>query len=242
MTLADTGQPQGTMIRSAFPRYHRLGLGRTGGFTLVELLAVVMIIALMVGLVLGVAGYVQKRSARSQAESEIRTLELAIEQFKIDQGYYPTSSPVRISASGWAAVTNSALLYQQLVVGSNPTGKTYLQPSSKQIANTTVIHCWSANLKHFIDPYGQAYIYYCRPTMARSVSNYIATCNGARDWGEEYGGQTNCLTFDLFSMGPDGMTHVQGSQSASYGAAWSWNGVRSTETPSLALDDVTNWK
>lgn len=65
---------------------------RRAGFTLVELLTVMAIIAILVGLVLGTAGFAQKAAARKQAATEIKAFEAALEGFKADNGIYPQTS------------------------------------------------------------------------------------------------------------------------------------------------------
>lgn len=59
------------------------------GFTLIELLVVMAIIAILAGLVLRTAGYVQRKAATSRAESEIAALNAALEAYKADNGDYP---------------------------------------------------------------------------------------------------------------------------------------------------------
>jgi prepilin-type N-terminal cleavage/methylation domain-containing protein len=46
----------------------------TSAFTLLEMLTVLAIIVILTSIVLGVAGYVTKKSARSRAEGEIAML------------------------------------------------------------------------------------------------------------------------------------------------------------------------
>lgn len=62
------------------------------GFTLVELLTVIMVIAILAGLILSVSGYVQNKAARSRAESEIAGMSVACESYKADNGIYPRAS------------------------------------------------------------------------------------------------------------------------------------------------------
>ncbi len=62
------------------------------GFTLVELLTVIAIIAILAGLVLSTAGYIQKKAAHSRAESEIAAMEAAVESYKADNGAYVSSN------------------------------------------------------------------------------------------------------------------------------------------------------
>ena len=58
-------------------------------FTLVELIVVLTIIFVLTGLVFTAAGFIQKKGARSRAESEMAALAAAIENYKSDNGNYP---------------------------------------------------------------------------------------------------------------------------------------------------------
>ncbi len=59
------------------------------GFTLMELLTTVAIMAVLVGLVLGVAGYAGRKAAHSRAVSEIEKLKTAMEEYKVVRGALP---------------------------------------------------------------------------------------------------------------------------------------------------------
>lgn len=58
-------------------------------FTLIELLTVITIIAILMGLVISVAGMVQTKSSRDRASAEIAALSAAMESYKADNGIYP---------------------------------------------------------------------------------------------------------------------------------------------------------
>src|SRR5436190_15965765 len=59
------------------------------GFTLIEMLTVMLVIAILAGLVLSVHGLVQNKAARARAEGEMKSISLACESFKADNGTYP---------------------------------------------------------------------------------------------------------------------------------------------------------
>jgi type II secretory pathway pseudopilin PulG len=61
----------------------------TAAFTLIELLVVMAIIIVLAGLILSTVGYVQKKGARSRAETEIAAMSAACESYKADNGIYP---------------------------------------------------------------------------------------------------------------------------------------------------------
>ena len=50
----------------------------------------IAIILVLAGLILATSGYVQKKGARSRAEAEIAAISAALENYKADNGTYPT--------------------------------------------------------------------------------------------------------------------------------------------------------
>ena len=61
------------------------------GFTLIELMAVITIIVILAGLVVGGLGFVNDRQAKEKAKVQIALLSKAIEEYKLDNGVYPPS-------------------------------------------------------------------------------------------------------------------------------------------------------
>jgi general secretion pathway protein G len=129
----------------------RRGEGLTNGlgarrynvaFTLIELIVVVAIIVILAGLVLSTVGYVQKKAARSRAETEIAAMSAALESYKTDNGVYPRDNTTNQYTDTLNAQQNfdatqpvyqhaSFYLYTQLSGDSSgnrsPTGKSYMQ-------------------------------------------------------------------------------------------------------------------
>jgi prepilin-type N-terminal cleavage/methylation domain-containing protein len=64
--------------------------GKNGGFTLVELLTVIAIMALLSALVLGLAGNAQKTAARKRAASEVEQLSSFVTDYLAEYGRVPT--------------------------------------------------------------------------------------------------------------------------------------------------------
>lgn len=156
--------------------YWLLATGKRG-FTLIEILVVIVILAVLAGIVVGAAKYAQTKAARSRAQAEIATMESALEHYKNDNGIYPPSTGNRSSPSppgypGVIEISNSGSLYAALT-----TPKVYMTFKPNQIALNGVI-------TYVVDPFGHPYNYYCIP--------------GALD-------MSNAVTFDLWSYGPNGI-------------------------------------
>ncbi|NLE29155.1 MAG: prepilin-type N-terminal cleavage/methylation domain-containing protein, partial [Phycisphaerae bacterium] len=63
------------------------------GFTLVELLTVVAIIALLIGILVPAVNQARKIAVRTSVRAQISGISSGIEMFKTDFGYYPSSVP-----------------------------------------------------------------------------------------------------------------------------------------------------
>jgi prepilin-type N-terminal cleavage/methylation domain-containing protein len=176
-------------------------------FTLIELMAVITIIVILAGLVVGGLGFVTERQAKEKAKVQIALISKALEEYKLDTGSYPATGN-----SG----ANSAALYQALfyegydyevkqrpekwvkTVGSNTefpkATKIYLPDldptTSKQGWVTPVIPpAKPSATSTILDPWGKEYSY--RSALSTS---------GAANTG------TQNPDFDLWSFGKDGVS------------------------------------
>ena len=157
---------------------------RQAGFTLIELLAVVVIILILAGIVLGLVKFANDKAARAKAETEMAAMSTALESYKTDNGTYPkgVSDGTTPSITG---VLNarldfkpqedrykkaSAILYRALSgdpgssSGSSATNfnKVYWNPpeTAKSSANTTaLIDADGIKSRYFVDPFGNTYGY-----------------------------------------------------------------------------------
>ncbi len=136
------------------------------GFTLIELLVVMAIIAILAGLVLSTAGYVQKKGAMSRAEAEIAALSAALESYKADMGDYPTG------ANSAPATANAFLREALMPNGSNsfnPLNKVYFEFPDSMGTKGSVTSTTNAVL----DPFGEGYGYQYPGATNRSGTNFF---------------------------------------------------------------------
>jgi type II secretory pathway pseudopilin PulG len=144
-------------------------------FTLIELMAVITIIIILAGLVVGGMGFVTERQAKEKAKTQVALLSKAIEEYKLDMGKYPGTT----ANTGGTAGTNvsdqlyKALFYEGYELSKNPNrtdnptnpkaSKIYLPEldprSSKQGWVTSVTSGEPPASTTIMDPWGQPYRY-----------------------------------------------------------------------------------
>lgn len=132
------------------------------GFTLIELLVVITVIAILAGIVLNTAGYMQRKAAWSRAEAEIAALSAALESYKVEYGTYPTNSS-----------TDNAILRAALGSGintnHNPLGKMFFEfPAGMSPSGTT-----ATATTPVLDPFGNQYGYQFPGNATRSGTNFF---------------------------------------------------------------------
>ena len=75
------------------------------GFTLIEILVVIVIILVLAALTIGISGYVQTRTAVLRTRSELAAMGMALESYKADWGYYPFTSFANRADQGYSLAT-----------------------------------------------------------------------------------------------------------------------------------------
>lgn len=141
------------------------------GFTLIELLVVMAIIAILAGLVLSTAGYVQRKGATSRAEAEVAALSAALESYKADMGNYPEGTNAN---AGVNPGTGNAFLRSALA----PTGSNSLNPLNKVYfefpagMGNNKINPMAIN-QAVLDPFGNGYGYQYPGNATRNGSNFF---------------------------------------------------------------------
>ncbi|HEY7000954.1 MAG TPA: prepilin-type N-terminal cleavage/methylation domain-containing protein [Candidatus Udaeobacter sp.] len=165
------GVRRGERLKNKFGAWHKR---HYTAFTLIELMVVIAVIVILAGLILSTVGYVQKKAARSRAETEIASMSAALEGYKADNGIYPQN----------ALATGAHALYQGLSGDGNDaiggtTASTGTPGSSGKSYMTLKTNMLNPNppdaTARVIDPFRNDY-------------NYLAP------------GANNTATFDLWSI------------------------------------------
>ena len=161
-------RPRCFVIPSSFVLGHS-SFRAAGAFTIVELLIVIAIILALAGLILATSGYIQTKSKRSRAEAEIAALSTALENYKADNGIYPTDTAngttntldartmFNPTATQYSAA--SLFLYKELSGDSTgnrvPTGKSYFPFKPNMLLPNDQAQAVNA----IADPFGHSYGY-----------------------------------------------------------------------------------
>lgn len=110
------------------------------GFTLVEVLTVIAIIALLAALILGLAGNAQKKAARTKAEAEVTQLGSFVTDYQTKYGQVPTSPDALKKALAAANHPSSNFL--------DPWGTSYGYSNSSKVT----FYLWSTGGDSSIPP------------------------------------------------------------------------------------------
>lgn len=174
---------------------------QSAAFTLIELMAVITIIVILAGLVVGGMGYVNEKQAREKAKVQIALLSKALEEYKLDNGTYPPTTNKSGAFTNATGTSTSSILFDYLYWDSDRdnTGvpqdtdqKIYLpelDPANNKQGWTTGT---AAKNLTITDPWGNQYCY--RSAMGAPNAQGVASPNAA----------TQNPDFDLWSMGKDG--------------------------------------
>jgi general secretion pathway protein G len=154
--------------RSSFVIRHSSFRGGASAFTLIELLIVMAIILVLAGLILATSNYVQKKGYRSRAEAEIAAMSAALENYKADNGVYPSTAETNTLKANTmgdptnANYTSASLALYKLISGDADNdanrvseSKSYFSFKPNQLSPTNQ----TSAVLFIKDPFGNSYGY-----------------------------------------------------------------------------------
>jgi len=134
------------------------GAPKAAAFTLIELLVVIAIIAILAGLLIQTAGYVQEKAGRARAEAEIKALSTGLESYKLDFGTYPqqaakpdnsdTDESTKVLLDALDPTTDGQKIYFEI-----PTKMLNSYPAQTKASEAR------DKADYLVDPFGNAYHY-----------------------------------------------------------------------------------
>lgn len=174
-------------------------------FTLIELMAVITIIVILAGLVVGGLGFVTERQAKEKAKVQLSLLGKGLESYRLDMGVYPASA----NSSDGLTQSNKCL-YQALFYEGYDYNKQTNPPANWTKATTIYVSD--------LDPTTSKQGWVTAVTGTNPVVPASTTVTDP--WGNEYryrsgklaSGTTNNNAvnpdFDLWSIGKDAATNT----------------------------------
>ena len=163
---------------------------KVAGFTLVEMLVVVAVIAILASILIPTVGSARKTAQRRKAELECNAIKTAVEQFFSDFKYMPwgdkDDAKARVGADQWAEDAEDLKNVYTLLRGENKLGKSYIEISSR---DSKAEAGDEEDEGVFYDPWKNLY----RIGMDRNLDQQV-----------EYKGKKYKARVLVLSLGPDG--------------------------------------
>ncbi len=114
------------------------------GFTMIELLIVMGVLAILIGLIYSVTTALPESARDNQAKTEVRAIALALKAYKADNGKWPNQTQ---DATDTVYFANNYLVVRELM-GDNPRRKVYLEVPTNRLDPDG----------NYFDPWGMPYV------------------------------------------------------------------------------------
>lgn len=100
--------------------------GGRKGFTLIEMMVVIMIMAILGSIVFGITGYASRKAANARAMAGLQQIKNALEKYRLDYGGYPTlTGPMDTGGAAWDAVRSALTNFNPEVTFKDPWDRAY---------------------------------------------------------------------------------------------------------------------
>lgn len=166
---------------------------REKGFTLVEVIMVMAVIAILVGIVVGVSGGLTDRQSIALAKGEMETIALGLESFKSRYRDYPWLGAAEDGTQLYSVLAGERVLTAVAGDVRMDDLPTDLNPEPLvDLENFEVIE------GALLDPWGNPYMYYYRPVGSENGTAYRLA--NFQSWPFKR------QAFVLISKGPDGLS------------------------------------
>jgi prepilin-type N-terminal cleavage/methylation domain-containing protein len=143
------------------------------GFTIIELLIVIVVIAILSIIVINTYSGIQAKARNNQRESNLQSIQEQVEVFYASNGYYPNLND--LNSASWRASNLKGLVQSKLV-----------DPSSN--CNPSTTGCLIGTpLKSGEKPYAFSYV--------ATESDGSTSCNGPLNSGDD----ENCAQYKLYT-------------------------------------------
>jgi prepilin-type N-terminal cleavage/methylation domain-containing protein len=169
------------------------------GFTLVEMLVVIAIIATLAGILLPVVGNVKKKAKIAQAGTEVRSLAAAITAYQAQNGIFPCSAADAAGGNDITYTNNSDIITILLDADAGVNAGHVRNPQKQVFLNGKMVSGTSQSGigpdYNFRDPWG-------RPYIITLDLNYDNRCNDL--FYSPLPGNGIPTAVMVWSLGPDG--------------------------------------
>lgn len=113
---------------------------RTAGFTLVEIMAVVLIILILAGLVIGIAGNASRKADAGATQALLARIAMGLENYKAEMGTYP-------------APTSNGSIASSVMERSVTTGmENFMDWKPTEVNEGNFVDAWNRPIQYVFDP------------------------------------------------------------------------------------------
>lgn len=133
---------------------------KRSGFTIVELLIVIVVIAILAAISVVAYNGIQQRGRDSQRSSDVKTIAKALEMYYVDHGRFPTGSGSTTINNGWSITADSSWANLRAILVPEYISNLPSDPTSTPGAN---VQTTGYNYAYYADGSG----YYCSTTPSQ---------------------------------------------------------------------------